>query len=177
MSVLRVAADTVAQLAGVGVAFTGNHGVLIQRRGVADDDLITRSQRVAERLGKADLKRVTIIQALGNNSVVRCVDGSAVQGNFTHTRVGEARAHRVMEHVVLGTRLGDDGALEVDSLAHIGVVLLAVSSRSGVLLDRLHVRGDLVLFFHYHVGIGGVERAEGAERGVNQVITKFKTCK
>ena len=79
-----------------------------------------------------------------------------------------------MEHIVLRTGLGGDGALEVHGLADIGIVLLAVIA-GGVLFNGLDVGGHFVLLFHHDIGIGGVQRAQRTQRGVHQIVAQIQT--
>ena len=78
-----------------------------------------------------------------------------------------------MEHIILCASLRRDGALEVHGLADVRVVLLTVFA-GGILLDGLDVRGHLVLFLHDHRRVGGVQGAQCAQRGIDQIIAKLQ---
>ena len=78
-----------------------------------------------------------------------------------------------MEHIVLSAGLRGDGALEVHGLADVRVVGRAISA-GGILFNRLDVGRLGVLLLDGYSRIRGVQRAQRAQRGIDQIVAQIE---
>ena len=125
---------------------------------------------------ESEFKRAAVGEA-GGNEIVVCsgkvlvvdLDGHAVRIE------GQTCAHLIVQDI--GDRVAvrnGDGGLKLDGVADVGVVGLAVDT---VFFDFLINSRLAVLFLDGHVRHGGIQRAQRAQIGLNQIVAKRQVCK
>ena len=123
-----------------------------------------------------NLKRTAVSKTSGDNVVVAGI-GIIALGQVSNSDAvgvkGEASAHSIVQNIAFRTHLGADGGLELDGVADLGGVIIAPVA-GGILFDLFINVGRFVLFKHLDARGRGVQRAEGAEGGVNEVVAEVQ---